>query len=86
MEEQPKLVGRGLGAGGAIRRQMRLPGFDVVFGLAAPAVDDPHRARADCVSQVGDDEARIWSVRADLDAGDDALDAAPARGAVEETP
>jgi len=25
MQEQSKLIGRGLGAGGAIRRQMRLP-------------------------------------------------------------
>ena len=39
MQEQPELVGRGLGAGGAVGRQMRLPGLDVVFRLAAPSVD-----------------------------------------------
>ena len=39
VQEQPELVGRGLGAGGAVGRQMRLPGLDVVFRLAAPAVD-----------------------------------------------
>jgi hypothetical protein len=38
VEEQPRLVGRGLAAGGPIRRQMRLPGFDVIFGLSTPAV------------------------------------------------
>src|SRR4249919_790764 len=63
---------------------MRLPGLDVIFGLAAPAVDIlvKHTSIADL--QVRDDEACIGSVRAGLDAGDDALDAAPAFSAVEE--
>ena len=39
MQKQPELVGGRLGAGGAVSRQMRLPGFDMVFGLSAPAVD-----------------------------------------------
>jgi hypothetical protein len=39
VQEQPLLVGRGFHAGGAVRRQMRLPRFDVVFGVAAPAID-----------------------------------------------
>ena len=39
VQEQPELVGRRLRAGRAVRREMRLPGFDVVFSLAAPAVD-----------------------------------------------
>ena len=39
MEEEAELIGRRLGAGRAVRRQMRLPGFDVVFGLAAPAIE-----------------------------------------------
>jgi hypothetical protein len=33
VQEQPQLVGCGLGAGGAIRRRMRLPGLDLVFRL-----------------------------------------------------
>ena len=39
VQEQPELVGGGLGARGAVGGQMRLPGLDVVFRLAAPAVD-----------------------------------------------
>src|SRR5271166_2622631 len=43
VEEETELVGgrpRALRPGGrAIRRQMRLPGFDVIFGVAAPAVE-----------------------------------------------
>src|ERR1019366_9642795 len=83
VEEQPQLVGRGLGAGGAIRRQMRLPGFDVIFGLSAPAVEILIERARIAPLEVGDDEACIWSVRPSLDAGADALDATPARGAVE---
>ena len=39
MQEQPELVGGRLGAGGAVRGQMGLPGLDVIFGLPAPAID-----------------------------------------------
>ena len=63
---------------------MRLPGFDVVLGLTASAVDvliEPARVAG---GQIGDDKACIESVRAGLDAGDDALDAAPALRAVVE--
>jgi hypothetical protein len=59
VQEQPKLIGRGLCAGRAIRRQMRLPGFDVIFGLTAPAVAIlVERARIAAV-EIGDDEARV---------------------------
>src|ERR1700731_4179406 len=56
---------------------MRLPGLDVIFGLAAPAVDIfvKHAGVADL--QVRDDEARVGPLRADFDAYDDPLDAAP---------
>src|SRR5271166_7188005 len=63
---------------------MRLPRFDVVLGLTASAVDvliEPARVAG---GQIGDDKACIGSVGAGLDAGDDALDAAPALRAVEE--
>jgi hypothetical protein len=63
---------------------MGFPRFYVVFRLAAPAINlfvkHPRRA----AFQIGDDEARIWSISADLDARDDLLDAAPALGAVVE--
>src|SRR6266536_2176739 len=63
---------------------MRLPGLDVIFGLAAPAVDIfvKHAGVADL--QVRDDEARVGPFRADFDACDDPLDAAPAFGPIEE--
>ena len=63
---------------------MRLPRFDVIFGLAAPAVDILVEDTGVAEFQVRDDEARVWAFRADFDARDDSLDAAPARGAVEE--
>src|ERR1700730_8221802 len=61
---------------------MRLPGLDVIFGLAAPAVDIfvKHAGVADL--QVRDD--RVGPLRADFDACDDPLDAAPAFGPIEE--
>ena len=61
---------------------MRLPRLDVIFGLAAPAIDILVERAGVALLQIGDDEARVGSFRAGLDAGDDALDAAPARGPV----
>src|ERR1700731_3141936 len=63
---------------------MRLPGFDVIFGLAAPAIDILIKDAGVAALQVRDDEACVGPVRASLDAGSDTLDAAPAFGAVEE--
>src|ERR1700688_3443250 len=63
---------------------MRLPGLDVVFLLAAPAVDMLVKYTGIADLQVGDNEACVGPVRAGLDAGYDPLDAAPARGPVEE--
>jgi len=63
---------------------MRLPGFDVIFGLTAPAIDvfvEPARVS---LPEIGDDEARIEPFRARFDTGDDPLDPAPALRAVEE--
>src|SRR5580704_16197934 len=61
---------------------MRLPGFDVIFRLAAPAIIIFVEPAGVALHQIGDDEARVRTLRADLDAGDDALDAAPTRGPV----
>ena len=63
---------------------MRLPRFDVVFSLAAPAVDILVKDTGVARFQIGDDEACVGPFRADFDACDDPLDAAPARGPVEE--
>src|SRR2546429_5962292 len=56
---------------------MCLPGLDVIFRLAAPAVDIfvEHARVADV--KIGDDEACIGAFVSDLDTGDDLLDAAP---------
>src|SRR5664279_1680613 len=62
---------------------MRLPGLDVVFGLAAPAIDILIKGAGVVALQVRDDEACVGPIRAGLDAGDDTLDATPAFGAVE---
>src|SRR3984893_10711004 len=63
---------------------MRLPGLDVVFRLAAPAVDILVKYTGVADLQVGDDEACVGPFRAGLHTGDDPLDAAPAGGPVEE--
>src|SRR5208282_2557116 len=63
---------------------MRLEGFDVVFGLATPAIDLFIEHASVSLVQIRDNEARVGPFGASLDAGDDALYAAPAFGAVEE--
>src|SRR5271166_3892595 len=63
---------------------MRLPGFDVVFGLAASAIEVFVKRAGIALAQIGDDEAGIGSFLADFDASDDPLDAAPTVRAIEE--
>jgi len=84
VQEQPELVGRSSCARGAVGGEMGLPGFDVVLGCAAPAVDIlvEHLGLAAC--KVGDDEPGVGSLGADLDAGDEALHATPAGGPIQE--
>src|SRR5271166_2365625 len=84
VQEQPQLVGRSLRARGAVGRQMRLPGFDVIFGVAAPTINILVERAGVARLEIGDDEARVGPLRASLDAGDDALDAAPTCGSVVE--
>src|SRR3981081_3059789 len=62
----------------SVGRQMRLPGLDMVFRLAAPAVDILVKYTGVADLQVGDDEACVGPFRAGLHTGDDPLDAAPA--------
>ena len=54
----------------------------MIFRLAAPAIIIFVEPAGVALHQIGDDEARVGPPRAGLDAGDDALDAAPARGPV----
>src|SRR5450759_4323135 len=63
---------------------MGLPGLDVIFGLAAPAVDILVEHTGVACVQIGDDEACVGPFRAGFDASNDPLDAAPARSPVEE--
>lgn len=72
-------VGRRSGAGCAVGGKMRLPRLDVVLGSGAPAVGILVERLG-----LGDDEAGIGTLGADLDPRDSALDAAPTGGAVNE--
>src|SRR3954452_19207259 len=63
---------------------MGLPGLDVVLGLATGAVDVLVSRAAAHTIETGDDEAGVDALRSGLDAGDDALDAVPACGAIVE--
>src|SRR4051795_8120955 len=84
MQKQPELVGGGLGTGRAIGGQVRLPRFDVVLRRAAPAIDVLIKDTRVSGRQARDDEAGVCSVGPGLDARDDALNPAPAGGAVVE--
>src|SRR4051812_13790181 len=84
MQKQPELVGGGLRAGGPIGGKVRLPRLDVVLRLAAPALDVLIKDTRVSGRQARDDEAGVCSVGAGLNASDDALDPAPAGGAVVE--
>src|ERR1700730_7133040 len=61
---------------------MCLPEFDVIFGLAAPAINILKEDMGIARAQIADDEACVEPVRAGFDADNDALDTAPAIGAV----
>src|SRR3954465_8917742 len=84
MQKQPELVRGGLRAGGPIGGKVRLPRFDVVLRRAAPAIDVFIKDTRVSGRQARDDEAGVCSIGPSLNAGDDALDPAPAGGAVVE--
>src|SRR6516165_8854281 len=84
MQEQTKLVGLGRVARSAIGSEMVLPCLDVVLGLTTRAVEPLVEVLGAAAFEAGDDEPGIGAVEPGLDAGDDALDPAPAlRGIVE---
>ena len=78
MQEQAHLIGAGPRARGAIGGEMGLPRLDVIFSLAARAVDVLVQGAWRSGFQVGDDEASIHAQWSGLDARDDSLDAIPA--------
>lgn len=84
VEEQAELVGIGFGAGCSVGSEVVFPGFDVVFGLATTAIDLIIEPARRALFEIGDDETCVSTLLTDLDAGDDAFDAAPASGAVVE--
>src|SRR5580692_6569853 len=68
----------------AVGSEMVLPCLDVVLGLTARAIEPLVEVLGAAAFQAGDDEPGIGSLEPGLDAGDDALDPAPAlRGIVE---
>src|SRR5271169_4031112 len=71
-------------AGGAIGGEVVLPRLDVVFGLAAGAIEPFVEVLGAAAFQVGDNEAGIGSFGPGFNPRDDALHPAPAlRGIVE---
>ena len=56
----------------------------MILGLTASTIEVLIEYAGVALFQIGADEARVGSVRADFDARDDALDPAPALRAVEE--
>ena len=73
MQEQAHLVGGCTATRRAVGREMGRPGLDVVFGLAAGAVDLLIDGAAANPVEAGDDEARVAALRPGLDPGDDAF-------------
>ena len=77
MEKQPELVGGCRVTGRAVGGEMGFPGLDVVFRLAAPAVEVLVQRPPVAVAEVGDDKAGIGALVTGLDASDDPADPAP---------
>src|SRR5271166_582972 len=68
--------------GGPVGREVALPRLDVVLGLAAGAVQRLVKPLGAAAGKICHDEAGVAALGARLDAGDDALDPAPALGGV----
>src|SRR5690242_19401718 len=71
-------------AGSAVSGEVVLPCLDVVLGLAAGAVEPLVKVLGATALEVGDDKAGVGALWPRFDAGDDALDPAPARGGIVE--
>lgn len=79
MQEQAKLVCRRLAARGPVGGEMGLPGFDMVLGHAPAAINAFVQSPGAPTWEIGHDEARVATLRPNLDTGDDPLGPAPAR-------
>ena len=66
VEEQAELVGGCPGAGSAVSGEMTLPGLDMIFGNAAPAIDMLVQRFRSAAGKVGDDEPGIGPLLADF--------------------
>src|SRR6516164_6018028 len=82
MQEQAELIGGRFAAGRAVGGEMGFPGFDVIFGAAASAIDVLVKDLRPAAFEIGDDKPGVGSLFARFDARNDALDAAPTGGAV----
>src|ERR1700749_922775 len=70
----------------AVGSEMVLPRLDVVLGLTARAVEPLVEVLGAAAFQAGDDKPGIGALEPGLDAGDDALDPAPALRGIMELP
>src|ERR1700720_2881488 len=86
VQEQTKLVGLGRVARSAVGSEMVLPCLDVVLGLTTRAIEPLVEVLGAAAFEAGDDEPGIGALEPGLDAGDDALDPAPALGGIVELP
>ena len=77
MQEQAELIGGGLAARGAVGGEMGLPGFDVIFRAAAPAVNVLVDRLRSAACEIGDDEPGVGSLFARFDARNNTFDATP---------
>ena len=84
MQKQAKLIGLGRMAGSAVGGEVVLPRLDVVLGLAASAVEPLVKVLGAAAFKVGDNKAGVGAFGPRFDAGDDALDPAPAPGGIVE--
>ena len=71
-------------AGGAVGGEVVLPRLDVILGLAAGAVEPLVKVLGAAAFKVGDNKADVGASGPRFDAGDDALDPAPALGGIVE--
>jgi len=76
------LIGLRLGAGGAVRGKMRLPGLDVVFGLPTGGIELFVEMLAAHAVQIGHDVPGITPPRTDLDTRDHAPGFWPGTGGI----
>src|SRR5260370_26604845 len=83
VDQQPELVGGGLGAGGAVGSKVEFVRLDQVLGLPSRAVDFLVK-RLGQAAQVGDNEAAVGALGTGLDAGNDATLDLPAFGGIAE--